>query len=75
MEIKIIERGRYKGNFDIPGSVSTMMVGEVWYIAPDRANLRSSRRACSVTGSVLGKTFSVNCPGYSEPYIKITRTK
>ena len=75
MEIKIIERGKYKGNIDVPGSVSTMAVGEVWCIASDRANLRSIRRACSITGSALGKTFSVNCPGYTEPYIKITRTK
>lgn len=75
MEIKIIERGRYKGRIDVPGSVETLSVGEEWRIAPVLANLASIRRACSIAGHALGRTFSVNCPGYSDPYIKITRTK
>ena len=75
MEIKIIERGKYKGNIDVPGSIDTMAVGEVWRIAPERANLGSIRRACSVAGAALGKAFSVNCPGYTEPCITITRIR
>ena len=75
METKFIERGRYRGNIDIPGSVTTMSTGEIWHINPTLVNLRSVRNACSLLNSNTEMVFSVNCPGYTEPCIKITRIK
>lgn len=75
MEVKHIERGRYLGNIDIPGSISTMDVGEIWHINPSCVRIGTVRNACSVANRTSHKFFSVNCPGYTDPCITITRLK
>jgi len=75
MQTKRIENGRYMGNIDVPGSAKTMAVGERWFINPRQVNLRSVRNAMSLLNTRTDMFFSVNCPGYTDPCITITRLK
>ena len=75
METKFIENGRYLGNIDVPATIQTMEVGEKWHINPRLVNLRSVRNACSLANTRTDKSFSVSCPGYTDPCITIIRTR
>lgn len=75
METKFIEHGRYLGNLDVPGTIQTMAVGEVWHINPRLANIKSVRNACSLMNTRTDMSFSVSCPGFTDPCITITRIR
>lgn len=75
MQTKYIENGRYLGHLDIPGSIKTMEPGEVWHINPRQANLASVRNACSLMNARTEMSFSVSCPGFTDPFITITRVR
>lgn len=74
MEIKFIERGKYKGNIDVPGTLRTMRVADKWVIEPSVVNIGSIRNVCSKMKKE-GLSFSVHVPGYSEPNITVIRNR
>lgn len=73
MEIKIQERGRYRGNLDLRGTMETMSIGEHWQIPEDAINLRTVRNVVSLATRTTDKVFTSQCPGLTEPFITITR--
>lgn len=75
MEILHIERGKYMGNIDLPGSLSTMSTGEVWHLNPAVVKMGTVRNVCSRLNTSTEKVFSASCPGYSDPFITITRIR
>lgn len=72
MEVKFIERGKYKGNIDVPGTLRTMRVADKWAVEPSVVNIRSIRNICSKMRA-SGFSFSVHVPSYSEPNITVIR--
>ena len=75
MEVKIIERGNYKGRIDVPRSLETMSRGESWQISEGDVNLRTVRNHCSRATTSSEKVFSCQCPGLNEPFITIKRIR
>ena len=73
MEIKLQERGRFRGNLDLQASMDTMIVGERWRIPEDALNIRTIRNAVSKANRVTDKVFSSQCAGLTDPFITITR--
>lgn len=75
MDIFYIERGRYMGRIDVPKSLDTMEVGEIWHINPSVVKMQSIRNCCSIANRDSDKVFSASCPGFSDPCITIRRLK
>lgn len=75
MEVKIIERGNYKGRIDMMRSLDTMGVGEAWKLSPRFVNLRTVRNCCSRATNADGKVFSCQCPGVTDHFITIRRIR
>ena len=75
MNIQYIERGRYSGRIDVPRTLETMSVGESWRINPNLVNMRSIRNCCSNATRNSDKVFAASCPGFSDPFVKITRLR
>jgi len=75
MNIQYIERGRYIGRLDVPKTMETMAVGEIWRIHPNLVNMRSVRNCCSKATTQTDKVFTASCPGFSDPFVKITRIR
>lgn len=75
MEIKFIQRGRFKGRIDLPSSLRTMEVGEIWRLNPLIFTLQTARNCCSIINRHTAHYFSVECPGLDDPFIKITRER
>ena len=70
-----IERGKYKGRYDVPNTLLTMEVGEKWIVEDGLVNIRSLRNACSLANKNTDMKFEVHCPGFSVPYTSVIRTK
>ena len=75
MEVLHIERGKYQGNIDIPGSLRTMSTGEIWHINPSQVKMNTVRNVCSRLNSSTDMFFTASCPGFSEPCITVRRLK
>lgn len=75
MELKLIQRGRYRGRIDIAGSMDTLAVGESWRMVEQRFSLGTVRNVASAETSSGDKVFRVIAPGLSEPYITIKRIR
>lgn len=75
VEIKIIERGNYKGRIDMMRSLDTMAIGEVWRLKDNIVNLRTARNCCSRATNSGDKVFSCQCPGLTEKFITIRRIR
>lgn len=75
MEVKIIERGNWKGRIDVMRSLDTMTVGEAWRLDDSSVNLRTIRNCCSRATNANGKVFSCQCPGLTENFITIRRIR
>lgn len=74
METKFIERGKYKGNIDVPATLRTMRVADRWVVDPSFVNTGSLRNVCSKMKRE-GLSFTVRVPGYSEPNITVIRNR
>lgn len=75
MEIKHHERGLYRGCIDLRRSMQTMNVGEEWQIPEGTFTLQTVRNACSLLSRESDMLFTSQCPGFTEPYIKVVRIK
>lgn len=75
MEIKRIERGRYRGHLDLLRTMETMEPGESWQIPAGQIALRTARNCCSRATNAGGKVFSCQCPGLTENFITIRRIR
>ena len=75
MKVQHYERGRFKGQVDLTGSIQTMSVVETWKLDPETTNLRTVRNVCSLASKLTDKVFTAQCPGLTENYIKITRLR
>lgn len=75
MEIKRIERGRYRGHLDLLGTMETMAPGETWQIPAGQIALRTVRNVTSVVTRTTEKVFTSQCPGLTQPYITIRRIR
>jgi len=75
MEIKRIERGRFRGRLDLLGSMETMEPGESWEIPIGEISLRTARNVTSVATRTTDKVFTSQCPGLTQPYITIRRIR
>lgn len=73
MEIKRIERGKYRGRLDLRGSMETMSAGECWNIPEDQVHLQTVRNAVSKATRTTDMVFTSRCPGLTFPFITITR--
>lgn len=74
METKFIERGKYKGNIDVPATLRTMRVTERWVIDPSLVNIGSVRNVCAKMKRER-LSFTVHTPCYSEPNITVVRNR
>lgn len=75
MDTKYIQRGRFAGHIDVPGTLQTMEVGEIWHLNPVCAKMQTVRNCCSIVNRSSSKMFSASCPGYTDPFITITRLR
>lgn len=75
MELKLIQRGRYRGRIDVAGSMDTLAVGESWRMTEQRFSLGTVRNVASAETSAGSKVFRVIAPGIHEPYITIKRIR
>lgn len=75
MERKVIERGKHRGHLDVRGSMATMAPGEEWRIDPSEVAMNTVRNYCSRAGKEGGRAYTCRCPGETENFITIIRTR
>ena len=75
MEIRLIERGRYRGRIDVAASIDTLAVKETWRMTEQPFNLSTVRNVCSRATCSGPKVYAVSSPGVTEPFIKIKRLR
>ena len=75
MEIRLIERGRYRGRIDVAASIDTLAVMETWRMTEQPFNLSTVRNVCSRATCSGPKVYVVSSPGVTEPFIKIKRLR
>lgn len=75
MELKLIQRGRYRGRIDVAGSMDTLAVGESWKMTEQPFNLGTVRNVAAAETGAGEKVFRVIAPGLAEPFITIKRIR